>query len=1124
MLFAAQFYVVYDKDVTGFAVSFTQHEGKTMFITKRSSFKAAVSAVALLAVPASAFAQEATQTAAADPVENEAIIVTGSRLARDPNATAPLPISTLTNADLKASGNSDVTASLRQIPALLLSRTVADSIERQGNNGDREGVAALNLRGLGAARTLVVVDGYRHVSGVAGAQIVDVSTIPVALIEQVEVLTGGASAIYGADAVTGVVNYKLRKDFDGIQIDAQSGISSRGDGQSYRIDGTIGRNFAGGRGNVTLSAGYASDAELTLGDRPFSADNGIFNNNTTYNNPARRFQQGEINPSTMPNFAQRFSVDAGRFPYGLAIPSAAQFNTFFPGQTPTAAEQALIDRAASAPSFALGRAPNFAISSTQGLVFRADAFDPPFPQFNTDLNLDGIRDCDQSFIGYSFSGCYVTTPEGGVRIFQDGIIATGANQFGGDGAEQQLNGDSLIPSSQRIYGNLRANYEFSPGAEVFVDAKFTRNRTRTSNNYIGFFDGLLIFPENPFIPAGLQGEADESGGLRISRDFTDLGTNITTSTRNTYRIVGGIRGQATSNLRYEIVGNYGQTDVTVENSRRMLYDRLFASIDVVGGSGGRPICRSDISNVPHPGSEFFPFIEGGFFTFRPGDGSCVPTNLFGGRNAVSPQAADFITTPTTDKFRLEQTVITGLLTGDTSGFFNLPGGGVQFAAGFEYRKEKSTSTFSDEELGLLPATSGAGAAGTFIGDISSNQQLIFDPSTRTQNAGGSFDVKEVFGEVSFPILRDTPFFHDLTVGAAGRYASYSTVGGAFTWNVNGVWAPVQDLRLRGSYARAIRAPNISELFNPAQGATFRPTDPCSQSILDQLVADGSPVAQNRVANCRADGIPAGFEDPLTARFAGTNSGNPNLREERATTWTAGAVIQPRFIPGLTVSGDYYSIRINDAIQTLASQDIVNTCYDLATFPNDFCGLFTRNRDAGSITFLGLNFLRVAEINFAKLETSGVDFAVNYRFALGENNFNLGVSGNWTEKLNRFFDPLDTTLVNPARGEFGVPEWSGLGTATWNRKDFTLNYQVQYIGKQAAASAIDIERIDSEFGPAGFASEYWVHNVSASLNVGKKITFTGGVNNLTDKQPFRSAAAYPVSGLGRFLFLGAQVRY
>lgn len=1089
-----------------------------MRISPRAAFNTAVSALAILASSASAQDALASDEAAGD----DAIVVTGSRLVRDPNATAPLPISTLTAADLKASGTSDVTATLRQLPSLLLSRTVADSIERQGDNGDREGIASLNLRGLGAARTLVVVDGYRHVSGVAGSQIVDVSTIPLALIEQVEVLTGGASAIYGADAVTGVVNYKLKKDFEGVQIDAQSGISSRMDGQSWRIDGTIGKNFGGGRGNITFSAGYANDAEVRLGDREFTANNGRFNNNTTYENPLRRFQQGDINPATMPNFAQRFSLDAGRFPYGSAIPTTAQFATLFPGQTPTAAESAIMQRAANAPLFALGAAPNFAISSAQGLVFRADGYDDPFTPFGTDLNGNGIPDCEESFIGFAFSACYVTTPGGGVRNFQDGIIATGANQFGGDGAEQQLDLDSLIPSSERIYSNLRLNYEFSPAAEIFVDAKYTRTRTRSSDNYAAFFDGLLIFPDNPFIPAVLQGEADDAGGLRISRDFVDLGTNVRTSTRETYRIVAGLRGELSDHLRYEVAGNYGRTDVSVNNSRLVQYDRLFASIDVVNGPNG-PICRSNISGVPHPGSEYFPFIEGGFFTFRPGDGSCVPTNLFNGRFSVSPAAADWIMTPATDRFRLEQTVLTAVITGDTGGFLNLPGGAIQFAVGGEYRKEKSRSNFSDLELGLLPANSPAGPAGSFIGDISENQKLIFDPTTRTQNAGGSFDVKEVFGEVNLPILRDTPFFHELSLGAAGRYADYSTVGGAFTWNVNGVWAPVQDLRLRGSYSRAIRAPNISELFNPAQGATFRPADPCSQSVLDSLVAGGSPIAQNRITNCRADGIPEGFQDPLTARFPGTSGGNPGLREEKARTWTAGAVIQPRFIPGLTLSGDYYSIRITDAIQALQPQDIVNTCYDLATFPNEFCSLFTRNRTPGT-GFLGFSFLTVTQINFARLETSGADFQLNYRFSAGSNNFNINLSANWTEKLNRFFDPVDQTLVNPARGEFGVPEWSGVANLTWNRKDFTFNYQLQYLGRQAIASAVEIERVDEEFGPAGIAPEYWVHNIAASLNVAERVTFNAGVNNLTDKKPFPTTTAFPVSGMGRFFFVGATVRY
>lgn len=991
------------------------------------------------------------------------------------------------------------------------------------------GQATLNLRQLGSNRTLVLVDGWRHVSGVAGTQTVDVSTIPNALIERVEVLTGGASAVYGADAVTGVVNYVLKRDFEGIQLNGQMGLSTEGDGKSYRLEGVVGKNFADGRGNITLAAGYTQDNEVLMGDRDFTRDNGRGNNSTTYANPLRRFQRGEINTATMPNFANRFRIGgpgpaATRYPFGPLIPTPAQIPTLFPGGI-TAAEQALVDRAVNSPAFVIGADPRFAISSGQGLVFRND-----FRFFTADVNNNGIPDCNESFIGrtgFGGGGCYVTTPEGGVRPFQDGIIATGANQFGGDGAVERTNQTSLIPESERIYANLRTSFEFSPAARVFADAKYVRNNTTSRNNYNTFYDSLFIAPDNPFIPQTLRADANAAGGLRISRDFLDLGPGISTSKRETYRIVAGAEGEITPHLNYEIVGNYGRTDNVNTFSNSVQYDRLFAAIDVVTDPRtGQPVCRSTLNPAaaPHPGSEFFPVIAPGFFTFRPGDGQCAPVSLFRGTNSVSQAGVDFITTPTTNRFRLEQTVITGLLNGDTGAFFNLPGGALQFSLGAEYRKEKSRSHFNDLLLGLLPEGSPAGPAGTFIGDISDNQTLLFDAASRQFNAGGQFDVVEVFGEVLLPLLADTPFFHELTIGAAGRYADYSTIGGAFTWNVNGVWAPIEDIRFRGTYAQAIRAPNISELFDPQQGATFRPNDPCSQSNIDRLIASNDPAAQNRLANCRADGIPVGYEDPLTARFSGTSGGNPNLEEEKATTFTVGAVVQPRFIPGLTVSADYYSIEIEDAIQAVTSQDIVDTCYDLATFPNDFCGLFTRNRTPGSPTFLGLNFLQQTQINFAKLETRGIDFQVNYGFDLGENNFNLQVGGNWTERLNRFFDPVDTTLVNPGLRELGAPEWAGFGSVTWNRGAFTLNYGVQYIGSTAAASVIQIERIDAEFGPAGFAPEYWLHNVAFNLDATDQITLYGGINNLTDEEPYLSSSAYPVSGIGRTLFLGVTARF
>ena len=1043
-----------------------------------------------------------------EDVEVEAVVVTGSRIARDPNATAPSPVATVSAADLRSTGQIDVAETLREVPALISSGTVADSIERGGGG---IGQATLNLRGLGSNRTLVLVNGRRHVSGVAGAQTVDVATIPSALIESVDVLTGGASAVYGADAVTGVVNFKLRSNFEGTELATQVGFSAQGDGTTFSIEGASGRNFAQDRGNVVIAGSYNRGEELKAGSRDFSQDNRQANVGGTYANPARRFQVGDITSAT-PNFQRRFTVASGRFPFGLAIPTAAQFATLFPGVTPTPAEQALIDRAANAPTLAIAPFPTFAISSGAGLIQRAD-----FGDFGLDLNGNGINDCDESFIGNRFGGCYVSTPGGGIRLFQDGIISTTANQFGGDGTPESINAVSLIPQSERYDLNLLGSYRVSPALAVFAEAKYVHTDTFSQPGAPNsFYDSLLIRADNPFIPQPLRASAVAARGLRISRDFFDI-PSLSDSDRDTYRIVVGARGDLTPTLNYEAYVNYGRTD-TSTTGLSVLPDRLFAGLDVVSGPNG-PTCASNIDPTRrYPGSEFFPVITPGFFTFTPGPNSgCVPINLFNGFDSVTPEALNFITAPTTTDARLEQIVLSASVSGDTGAFFNLPGGPVQFAFGAEYREEKSDTQFDPLVLGLLPAGSPAGAAGTFVGDIDPRKQrLTFDTTTRVFDTGGSFDVKEAFAEVSAPLLADRRFFHDLTVGAAARYSEYSTIGGAFTWNVNGVFSPVRDIRFRGTYAQAVRAPNISELFSPQQGAVFRPTDPCGQNVIDGLIRAGAANAQTRLANCRAAGIPAGFTDPLTARFSGTTGGNPELDEETARTITGGLVLQPRFVRGLTLSADYYEIEIENAIAAVTAQNIVNACYDLATFPNSFCDLFTRGPN------LGFNFLRQTQLNFGRFETAGVDASLAYVFSLGQNRFNVRATANWTEKVNRFFDPTRPEFVDPQLLEIGFPEYSGVGSASWSRGPISLTYRAQYIGEQALAG-VEIERIDIEYGPSVIADEMFVHDLSFSLDATDRVTVYGGVNNFTDEQPYINRNAYPVNPVGRLFFVGARAR-
>lgn len=296
------------------------------------SLPATVSLFALAAgLPMTAHAQEAAvtteQLAASDndtASESDAIVVTGTRIRRDPNDTAPSPIVTVSAEEVRATGQNDITEVLREIPSLISSGTVADSIERGGGG---IGQATLNLRNLGSNRTLVLVNGRRHVSGVAGSQTVDTATIPTTLVESVDVLTGGASAVYGADAVTGVVNFNLRRNYEGLEIGGQAGISDKGDAAAYSVDAIWGSNFSDGRGNIVVAGSYNRGDELKSGSRDFSRDNIAASAGTTYANPDRRFQRGDITDAT-PNFQRRFTVAAGRYPYGFAIPTMAQFATF----------------------------------------------------------------------------------------------------------------------------------------------------------------------------------------------------------------------------------------------------------------------------------------------------------------------------------------------------------------------------------------------------------------------------------------------------------------------------------------------------------------------------------------------------------------------------------------------------------------------------------------------------------------------------------------------------------------------------------------------------------------------------------------------------------------------------
>jgi outer membrane receptor protein involved in Fe transport len=1109
----------------------------------------------------------------------EEIVVTGSRIARDPNVGANVPVQSLSSQDIQLAGDVDLGEVLNDMPSLLGSNTASNSISGIFGTGSGEtagtaevGETILQLRGLGVERTLVLVNGRRHVAGVGGSQAVDIGSIPQQLVERVDVLTGGASAIYGADAVTGVVNFILKDDYEGLNFNVAGGMSGEGDAENYSVSALYGVNFADDRGNLTFSADYTKRQKLLNGDRSWSRNNGVASDDQ---NPALRFQVGDIDPSSTPNFAQFYSPGTafastdspcdlfdynycyGFHPVGFPILDADAFNNLWaqafpddPLPTFSQAELALMERAANAPTRAILPQHNFSLTSAGGVLLPGGLFDPEL-----DIDENGVNDCTQSYQGYystyQFSppalgfigGCWIIDPDGSVRPLQDGLIAGDINQFGLDGVPDQVDTDELLPSDDKFVFNLNARYDLSNRTSAFFEGKYARQQTTRYAPYSSFWDLLTISPDNPYIdqlPAELAAIGRDQG-LYNTRDPRDLGPNRNQGTRETQRFVLGLEGELENGWGWEIAANFGKFDLEFQEQNRVIVDRWFAAIDAVEDENGNIICRSDIDDTPPPTTPFdIPAFSPSFWTFNPGDGSCKPANILGGVGGISQEAIDFVTAPITNNFETEQFVFSAVLTGDSTDWFSAPGGPVGFAIGAEYRDEKSKSTFDPLVRGVLPVTTAWGNAGELLADVAptwaedtdgdgvidvpfDQRSLVFDSESVINNVVGSYDVLDIFGEISVPLLSGAAFAEDLTLDAAIRLSDYSTVGQTTTWKVGGSWTPVNEsLRFRASYAIAVRAPNVDELFSPSQGAFFRPVDPCDFREIEALIEAGDARGPIRQANCAAAGISTSYTDPLTARFVGEVRGNPELNEEEGETVTVGAIFSPGFLPGFTLTLDYWDIVIKDAIDAPSGQSIVNSCYDSADFPNNqFCDLIRRNDDDSSPQFNGLEFISQQQLNIGKLEATGVDFAARYQFDLSSVDLALGLSGTWMDKLNRFFDPTNPSAVDPELGELQRPEWAGNFTVELGMGDVLFAYQMQYLDKQALRD-VEIETIDSLYGPAGMADATYLHDLSVSWNVNEQYQVYGGVNNIADEKPFLTEYAFPVSPVGRFFFVGLNM--
>ena len=943
-----------------------------------------------------ALAQEAGQQPPGEgtqpPVEE--IVVTGSRIRQDEKGFAN-PVTTFSADAIQQSGKTDLADYLAQTPALVGS-TTGDLTAGSNYDFGEVGLNLLDLRHLGVNRTLVLVDGRRHVSGLAGSAAVDIDAIPTDLVEAVDVLTGGASAIYGADGVSGVVNFRLKKNFEGLSFRGQTGQSNEGDGTNLFAALTAGMNFSEGRGNVAFAYEYSSDDRVNDQDRSY-----------------------------------------------LRPPKAAYL---FQNQDDLDDDPNLPDQIPYSDVRYADSAPNGAV----------------------DVDFDGASD-------YQGTG----------SIYDRGFLLENSGGYTQGGSSTNIDGyqGDLFPELDRHIFNLLGHFDVNEKLTISAEAKYVRSHALSlAQPTYDFY--LFMTPDNPFMPQAIRDaivpgaaaayfeDPDSPDGVLVTRDNFDMGINTEDALRETLRGVLAANGDLSEHLRYEASYVYGETKSEIVENNNRLEDNWLEAIDVISDPvSGAPVCRS-------------------------GTPGCVPYNIFG--NGVRDEAAlDFVATDSVSHTKVTQQVVSASLSGDFGSHLELPGGSIGFALGAEYRRETSESNPAQEIVDGL----------TWVGPITPSE--------------GSFDVKEIFAEINLPVLMDAPYANRLSFGAAFRASDYSTVGQTNSWKVDAVYAPVESVTFRGTYAQAVRAPNIDELFSPETTSFNFITDPCDINELNNGTG-------TREANC-ADLLSALGVDPATFTPSntpqatlfteGTFGGNRDLNEETAKTWTVGVVLRPEFAPGLSVSLDWYDIEIEDAINTPEAQELAELCVDQPTIDNAFCPGITRDPATGYI--VGFT---VRPDNVAAFKTAGLDMNFDYRFTtekMGE--FKLQLVGGYLDKLE-FVSSPGADVDNDLDEQYN-PKFSATFDATWTHGPLTLAYGINWFSETDRFTREVLAGDPDYTDPRYFkVREKWEHEISGAYDINDSINIYGGINNLLDAKPAFEYSSYPVSAMGRYYYLGARMNF
>jgi iron complex outermembrane recepter protein len=947
------------------------------------------------------------------------VFVTGTRIPQ-PNLITTSPVTQVTGEDIDNSGVTRVEDLISQLPQAFAAQNSTVS------NG-ASGTATVSLRNLGSSRTLVLIDGRRMGYGSPNDDAADLNQIPEQMVERVEVLTGGASAVYGSDAVAGVVNFIMKKNFEGLQIDAQYGfyqhnndydgvgnvravIAARGatnpaqfalpddnvsDGESRSINMLMGVASPDGRGNVMAYAGYRNNNPILQRDRDYSA--------CAIANPG---------------------ADPASFTCGGS-------STSFPGR--------FTDFGAYNSTLGAGRT---------------------FVPFNN------ARD------QYNY---------GPLNFYQrpDERYTMGA--FG----RYQVN-DNAEVFAQLMFSDYRSVSQIAPSGDFFSTSTINCGNPllgAQQASTIGCTPGDIVADTVTTMYIGRRNV--EGGGRQDDLNYTS------------YRGVMGVRGEITAGWNYDVAAQFSRVALARTYQNEFSVTRLNRALDVVN-VGGTPTCRSVVNGT---------------------DLNCVPYDIFiiGGVNQAQ---LDYLQIPLIQRGETTQQIITGAITGDTGWALPSASRTVQVAFGAEYRRDALKSTTDTS----FSSGDGAGQGGPTIG------------------LSGDSDVAEVFGEIQIPLADDQPWAYSASFDAAYRRSEYENVG-TDTYKVGLDYAPVSDIRFRGSYSRAVRAPNVIELF-AAQGFNLfdMDRDPCD-STTGAVAANCVGAGAHQVTAGQRDG--GGLDSPA-GQYNFLGGGNPNLNPEEADTVTYGVVWTPSFAPRFNLTVDYFDIQVDGLVSSIGALNTVGQCY--AATPNPAaCARISRNPGSGQL-WIGAGQVEDLNNNIGGLTTSGWDFNANYAFDfedMGMTNMGsmaLSFVGTLLNDLTTDTGLGGADSVYDCTGFFANqcgtpnPEYRHRARATWLTPwDVDLSATWRHYGEVELA----VLAADGSLNNAGaridryFDAENYI-DLAAVWQMSDTVVFRAGVNNVLDNDPQLSTSVgttgngntYPqlYDARGRYFFFGVTADF